>query len=44
MNTQILLMDIALAAFCGGGLIWLWLQVRKFDENYGHTYTRPPEN
>ena len=42
VNPQTLLMAIALAVFCGERFIWLWIQVRKFDEKYGHTYTLPP--
>ncbi|MGI3901489.1 MAG: hypothetical protein ACRYGP_23360 [Janthinobacterium lividum] len=42
MNTQIVEMALVVAAFMGCGILWMWLQVRKFDKRYGHTHTRPP--
>jgi hypothetical protein len=42
MNSQIIEMAVVAAAFMAGGIFWMWLQVRKFDRKYGHTYTRPP--
>lgn len=43
MNTQIVEMAVVAAAFAGAGIFWMWLQVRKFDRTYGHTYNRAPD-
>lgn len=43
MNTQIIEMAAVVAAFMGAGIFWMWLQVRKFDRKYGHTYNRVPD-
>ncbi len=43
INPQIVLMAGVTAVFFGGVFLWLRHNVRKFDDKYGHTYTRPPE-
>lgn len=42
MTTQIVLMAGVAAVLFGGVYLWLRDSVRKFDDKYGHTYTRPP--